>query len=167
MMSAAVLAGGKSSRIGTDKAFLDYAGKTFISLITDELLKITDDVIVAIGRKDKSDFESLLRDRRIRIMNDTYYLENPIGGMLSTFEWLRYKYAFVIACDSPLIHKDLVEHLYFKALSYSAAIPVWDETDPMTCEPLCAVYEVEETKVRINQAVRSGTMGCKRVISTL
>jgi molybdopterin-guanine dinucleotide biosynthesis protein A len=87
--------------------------------------------------------------------------------MLSAFERVRYKYAFVIACDSPLIHKDLVEHLYFKALSYSAAIPVWDETDPMTCEPLCGVYEVEEMKHKITQAVRSGTMGCKRAVSIL
>jgi molybdopterin-guanine dinucleotide biosynthesis protein A len=74
------LAGGKSSRMGTDKAFLHYAGKTFISLITDKLLKITDDVVVAIGRKDKRDFEPLLRDGRIRIMNDTHYLENPYRG---------------------------------------------------------------------------------------
>jgi molybdopterin-guanine dinucleotide biosynthesis protein A len=166
-MSAVVLAGGKSSRMGTDKAFLDYAGRTFISLITDELLRLVDDVVVAIGRKDRRDFGLLLRDRRIRIINDTYYFENPVGGILSALEQVMQDYSFVVACDSPLIQKSLVEHLYYQGLGYSGAIPIWDEADPMTCEPLCGVYNVEETISGISELMKWGQPRCKDVILSL
>jgi molybdopterin-guanine dinucleotide biosynthesis protein A len=164
-MSAVVLAGGKSSRMGTDKAFLDYGERAFISLITDQLLRVSDDVIVAIGRKDRREFDILLRDERIRIINDTYYLENPLGGILSAFERVRHDYSFVVACDSPLLRESLVDYLYHRALGFSAAIPVWDAKNPITCEPLCGAYNVDETRRRIVEI--NSEQRCKHLVFSL
>ncbi|MCL5066837.1 MAG: NTP transferase domain-containing protein, partial [Thaumarchaeota archaeon] len=84
-LSVAVLAGGKSLRMGTDKAFLTYQSKPFVKIITEEMQQITDDLIVVIGSKKKSDFAAVL-DPKVRILEDKQELGNPIGGMLTGFE---------------------------------------------------------------------------------
>ena len=168
LLSAVVLAGGKSTRMGTDKAFLPYNQKSFIALIAEELLKVTDDIVLTIGEKDKKVFESVLgNDRKIKLVQDIQYLENPLGGMISAFESVQGKYAMVVACDSPLIRIDLVKYLYSEALDHSAAIPVWNELEPFNCEPLCGVYNVRESKTGILRAIKLESMGCKRMLSYL
>jgi len=167
-MSAVVLAGGKSSRMGADKAFLTFAGRTFISTITNELLKIFDQVVISTGRKNNNDFvRAVGNDKRVRLCNDLYAFENPLNGLLSAFESIRDEYCFVVACDSPLICKDVVRYLCNEAISHSAAIPIWDDTDLMTCEPLVGAYQVEETKIGIQKTIQSGRIGCKHVFSYL
>lgn len=166
-ISSIILAGGKSTRMGTDKAFLKYNGRTFISLITEQLLRISDDVVVAIGEKDSATFESELADKRVLLINDEPYLDNPLGGILSGLGHTKHEYAFVTACDSPLLKLDVVRFLYGAARSHSAAIPLWLEDDVMTSEPLVAVYNVEATKRAILDAIGRDVMGLKRVLSLL
>lgn len=167
-MSAIILAGGKSKRMGTDKAFLRYSGHTFISLITEQLLRISDDLVVAIGKKDRRTFESeLVADKRLLLINDDPYIDNPLGGMLSAFGRVKNEYAFVTACDSPLPKLDVAKYLYNVARSHSAAVPVWEEDDVLTSEPLIAVYNVEQTKTAILHAMKRNMMGCKRILSLL
>mgnify|MGYP001626509049 CR=1 FL=1 len=51
-LSAAVLAGGRSSRMGIDKAFLRFNGRPFVQVIAEKLSSFSDDVMVIVGRKD-------------------------------------------------------------------------------------------------------------------
>ncbi len=104
--------------MSTDKALLRHEGKPFVSLIADELLTFTDDVVVTIGKKDKRDFECVLGDRRIKIVNDTDFFENPLGGMFSGLDHARGDYIFVIACDSPLIRGGLAKTLYARSRTF-------------------------------------------------
>jgi len=59
-LCAAVLAGGNSSRMGIDKAFLKVGNKYFIQIITRELNKITDRIVVVIGEKEPMQFKNIL-----------------------------------------------------------------------------------------------------------
>ena len=161
--SVAVLAGGKAQRMRSDKAFLSYRGKSFVRTITDEMLKISDDVVVVIGKRDASEFAAIM-DERVKIMNDAYYIENPMGGMLSACDHLRNKYAAFVACDTPMMKAEVIRYVGDRAISHAAAVPIWGNGDT---EPLCSVYDVNETKEAGAQALNKGKIGCKHLLSCM
>lgn len=166
-LSAIILAGGKSTRMGIDKAFLKYEGRTFIEIIGEELQRLTQEVLLLIGTKNPGDFQSLLDRRWFRIMNDTHNIDNPLGGLLSALEHTASDYSGVVACDSPKIKSEVLNYLHDRAHGHSAAIPIWDIENRMTIEPLCAVYDVKEMRRAIQKAISSGRVGLKHATSFL
>lgn len=163
LISAAVLAGGKSQRMGADKAFLTLRGIPFVRMITEELRKISEDVTVVIGKKDRKGFESILASD-IRIIEDEYHLGNPMGGMLSACKRVRESCCTFVGCDTPLLKAEVIKYLIGCSAGHSAALPIWETGD---IEPLCAVYDVMETERAGLHALHDGKIGCKNLISYL
>ena len=146
-----------------DKAFLTFGNRSFVELIYDEVSKVTSDVLVVVGQKETRMFRQLLGESA-KVIQDSYGLRNPMGGMLSACSELKRDYVVFIACDLPLIRSELVSRLFDLALGHSAAVPKWKNGD---LEPLCAVYKVEETKRAGLKAVGANTIGCRNLISFL
>ncbi len=176
MISAILLAGGKSSRMGRDKAFLEYDPGSFIYRIASEMLKISDDLMVVIGKKDKTQFEHALEglkgdgpedafDQRLRILNDQYDLQNPLGGMLTGFVNARNRYAAIVGCDMPLIKSSVFEYLYSHVFGYDCCIPINEENHNV--EPLCSVYNVKRSIEASFLAIEDGKVGPKHFVSYL
>lgn len=157
------MAGGRSRRMGRDKAFLTLGGKPFVSVISLEMSGLTDDVLVVIGRKRARQFRRVL-DRRVRIVRDEYKLDNPMGGMLSACGKARHRYLGVLADDMPLAKSGVILSLYRAAHGHSAAIPRWENGD---LEPLCAVYRVREAERAGLGALEEGKIGGRSLISYL
>ncbi len=149
--------------MGVDKAFLQYKGHSFVSLITEEMSKVSADVILSIGNKKREKFESVLNPS-ILITNDVYNLDNPMGGILSAIPLARNSYAAIIACDTPLIKSEVIKLLYGSALGHSAAVPVWENNN---IEPLCAVYDLVETSKAAREALKLRKIGPRNIISLL
>jgi len=166
-LTIVILAGGKSQRMGNDKAFLPYKRNTFISAIVSEMLYISDDIIVVIGAKNPSRFMEEIVDKRVRFVKDRRYISNPLGGMLTGFELATSRYAAVIACDLPLVKKELILALFAAAEGHDAAVPIWNPKDKFSTEPLCAVYNVQSMIRTINHSLSKGEFGCKRVVMAL
>lgn len=162
-LSVAVLAGGRSTRMRSDKAFLSLNGRSFISIIADEASRVSSDVLVVIGGKEKERFRADL-GARARIVNDSHRLGTPLGGMLTAFETFTDGYAAVVACDAPLIKGEVLEALNESAASRSAAVPLW-ETGRM--EPLCSVYDVREARKASLSAISTGRVRCIDMVSLL
>ena len=176
MISAILLAGGKSSRMGRDKAFLEFEPASFVYRIANEMLKISDDLMVVIGRKDAGQFErelAPLRDfssgsmfnQRLRILNDEYDLQNPLGGMLTGFQNARNRYAAIVGCDMPLIRSAVFEYLYSHVFGYDCCIPINEENNNV--EPLCSVYNVRRSIEASHLAIEDGKVGPKHFVSYL
>ena len=163
-LSVVILAGGKSKRMGYDKAFLTYKGRQFISIISEKMLEVSSDVIVANGTKDPSNFESSL-DKGIRILNDNQSLMNPMGGILSALARTRHDYAAIVACDSPLVRTEVIRFLFEQARNRDAAVPIWE--DGFRIEPLCAVYDAKEAMRAGMAALEDGKLGPKHMVSYL
>ncbi|MDA4111589.1 MAG: molybdenum cofactor guanylyltransferase [Thaumarchaeota archaeon] len=162
-LSLIVLAGGKSQRMGSDKAFLIYRGKSFVQLIVEEMMKISNDTIVVIGQKGEDNFRDVL-DRSVRILKDELELGNPIGGMITGFSHAKYRYAAVLACDSPLVKHAVIKYLCDSAQEHSASVPIWENNDT---EPLCAVYDLEQALIAVTKVLRLGKMGPKNLLAQL
>lgn len=128
--------------------------------------KVTDDVLVMIGKKRKEDFESALSEM-VRVYRDDQYLQNPVGGILSALAHVKYATAAVVTCDSPLVKAEVIEYLFRALQQHSAAVPLWEEEDKMTMEPLCAVYNVAEARTAILQTIQEGKITPKRMVLRL
>jgi molybdenum cofactor guanylyltransferase len=163
-LSIAVLAGGDSTRMqGEDKAFIKWKDMPFIRKISNQMLQVSDDVLVVIGNKDEKRFtENLPRD--VVVSKDRYNFGTPVSGMLSACELAKHPYIAIVGCDMPLIRASVIRYLNECALGHSAAVPKWENGET---EPLCSVYKVEEFKRAALQAERQSAMGCKEVIEYL
>lgn len=158
-----VLAGGKSRRIGSDKAFLGFKGRPFVRVVTDEMLKISEEVLVVIGRKDRREFERVL-DSRAKVVNDNFDVDNPVNGIVSGCQHASRPYAAFLACDTPMAKSEAVSFLHALALDHSAAVPIWETGE---LEPLCAVYRTSDI-MRIGfDVMMQENPSCKALISRL
>ncbi|MCL4344408.1 MAG: molybdenum cofactor guanylyltransferase [Nitrososphaerota archaeon] len=141
-LSAAILAGGKSSRMGAEKAFLKLQNKPFIRIIYDKLDTLSDDIIVLVGTMQADAFISKL-PHGARVITDSIYTSSPIGGIITAALNSRNTYFAVVATDMPLIKPAVIERLYNAAMGHSAAIPAFKDG---RFEPLCSVYRADDIK---------------------
>lgn len=107
VVSAAVLAGGMSKRMGVDKATLRIVdnGPTMIDLVVQALERVSDDVlIIGTGRGDLAE----LFHGRVRVIPDAYPGTGPLGGIATAVAAARHERCFVVACDLPFLNAELL-----------------------------------------------------------
>lgn len=109
---AVILAGGKSSRMGRDKAFLTLGHKTFLQRIAAEL--------DACGFQEKYVSLGIGEKTEIRIpggwtaVRDRYRDCGPLGGIHAALSACRAEWALFVSCDTPLYRRELAELLISK-----------------------------------------------------
>ncbi len=130
-----VLAGGKSRRMGHDKALLDHDGQLQLDFVVGLLGASVDRVFVST-RADQSDDEA--RQRYEKIV-DRYDDLGPVAGILSALDehpavdWL------VVACDLPNVDKQTLETLLQQRGGEQPFTAYKSSYDGLP-EPLCAIY---------------------------
>jgi molybdopterin-guanine dinucleotide biosynthesis protein A len=128
---AAVLAGGKSSRMGQDKALLVWEGQTLLERCLDVVRPLADPVVVVADASDKYSVAGC------RIVSDLYPNAGPVGGIATALDALGPGWHLATACDMPFLKRELLALLLDCASeAYQAVVP-WINGRP---EPLCAVY---------------------------
>ena len=99
-----ILAGGKSSRMGQDKAFLKRNGKTFIEHSIEAIKPLVSEVIIV---SDNADCEMF----NLKCVNDVIKNSGPLAGIYSGLINSKTDYNLVISCDIPLITADVLKKL--------------------------------------------------------
>jgi molybdopterin-guanine dinucleotide biosynthesis protein A len=130
MITGAVLAGGKSSRMGTDKALLTLDGRPFVSHVASTLQAVFNRVILVTNDASAYGFLGL------ETFEDVFADCGPLGGIHSALTHAGGGDIFVSACDTPLITSDLVRYIIGFQSSASARIPSFDQQ----LHPLCGLY---------------------------
>ncbi len=132
--SAIVLAGGKSTRLGRDKASEVVLGLSLLQRVTDRLDGLVVEVVIV-----KASGQALpdLRHRTaLRVVEDLYPEIGPLGGIFTGLTSIEASHALAVACDMPLLQRPLVSRLFDLADDHDVVVPVTDGY-PQT---LCAVY---------------------------
>lgn len=128
--SGILLAGGKSSRMGEDKAFLKYGGLFLYQYNLKILEQFSDNLIVSSSNKA---FNQL---KYLRVEDETPEL-GPIGGIYSSLKRIRYSNAIVLPCDLPFITIDIIDELIANSEGYDICIALNNSGQP---EPLVGIY---------------------------
>jgi molybdopterin-guanine dinucleotide biosynthesis protein A len=128
--SAAILAGGRSSRMGRDKSLLLVGGKPLITRIHEQLIGRFDDILLSTNDPGRHAFLGA------RIVPDAQSGAGPLMGIASAVAAARYDRVFVTACDIPVVDLDTVGRLLVLAEGADCVIPI----SAAGHEPLFAVY---------------------------
>lgn len=151
--SAAILAGGNSTRMGTDKALLDWNGRPLLAHIATRLTSWFDQVVIIANRSEPYQFVNL------PILPDGAPGLGPLGGLEAALRTAGHPHLFLCACDMPYLSEELVRYLVtLTAGPFDAVVPVVGGR----FEPLCAVYATD-----ILPQVRSLLAGSDRGLKTL
>ena len=128
--SGIILAGGRSTRMGQDKAQMIYHNETMLERTVKELKKVADEIILASNNKNKYNLAGLTE------VSDIYPGMGPLGGMHAGLLHAKNMYAFVVSCDMPFFRWELASFLLEKREGYDVVVPEIGGN----LEPLCAVY---------------------------
>jgi molybdopterin-guanine dinucleotide biosynthesis protein A len=146
-----VLAGGQSSRMGSDKASLSIAGNTLLERAVAALSEHLPAVYVSI-----TDAQAVEPGRaQFKLIKDELHAIGPAAGILSAHlqdpeaAWL------VVACDMPLLDSALIGELIAGRDPRSDAT-AWLPEQATTPEPLCAIYEPATLAAFLNK-VQAGS----------
>jgi molybdopterin-guanine dinucleotide biosynthesis protein A len=108
-MTGIILAGGKNTRIRTNKALLKIGDKTIIQVIVSKLKQVFDEIIVVTDRLEP--INQLPITELTRIVNDIIPDKGSLGGLYSGLINSRSQYNFVVACDMPFLNVELIKFM--------------------------------------------------------
>jgi molybdopterin-guanine dinucleotide biosynthesis protein A len=128
--SAIVLAGGKSSRMGTPKALLRFDDEPLIVQVISTLTRIFDDVVVVAAPGQQ------LPSMPVTLVHDDVAYQGPVGGICYGLRAAQGEAAFVSACDSAFLNLRLIERLLESIGACDVVVPHWQGR----LQPLHAVY---------------------------
>lgn len=128
-----ILAGGKSSRMGTDKGFLLLNNKPFVKYSINALTPLVSEIIIV---SDNSDYDVFGFKRIADITKNA----GPVAGICSGLEASRTDYNLILSCDIPLIKSQILEKLIKNIDDTSQIIQVESKGKSM---PLIALYKKE------------------------
>jgi molybdopterin-guanine dinucleotide biosynthesis protein A len=132
-----VLAGGRSSRMGRDKAALTYGGET--PQLARAMALIGQHVVRAFVSVRADQTDDPLRARYAQIV-DTLHDIGPIAGLLAAQAAYPQAAWLVLACDLPLLDERTLTHLLRSRDQRRTATAYRSSHDGLP-EPLCAIYE--------------------------
>lgn len=115
-----VLAGGKSRRMGMDKAFIPLGGRTLIKRVTDVLAGIFSEVVIVVC----ADLNPQYADLPHRILKDQISGLGPMGGIETALKSLSGKGLFVVAADMPFLNPEVIQAILTYSEDYDLVIPV-------------------------------------------
>ncbi len=145
-----ILAGGKSSRMGTNKSFLKFGNQTIIEPIAELMKSIFTDVIIITNATDEYKFLNL------PLYEDIYKWKGPLAGIHSALIHSITEKIFILSCDVPLMTKEMIQYL----VDYKS------EKQIVFCEaagyhqPLVGIYS-KEILSEIEKFISDNEMGDK------
>lgn len=125
-----VLAGGKSTRMGTNKALLPLGQQSLLDTIVAVLRPLFAEIIVV------SNTPELYQGLNVRLARDIVPDRGPLSGIHAGLMASPYRYNFVVPCDMPFLDPDLISHFLRQAPGYDVVVPRQGEY----LQPLHAVY---------------------------
>lgn len=137
-LSGAVLTGGASRRMGTDKALLQLAESTMLQRVLAVVGAVADDVAI-IG--DRAPYHGL----GVPVFADAYPGTGTLGGIATALHHAGHSHVLVVACDMPLLSQSLLEAMADIPRDYDVLIPATDaarsdQQGEVTYETLHAIY---------------------------
>jgi len=139
-VAAFVLAGGRSSRMGVDKAFLELDGRTLLQRALRLASSVSDDVRIVGPREKFATYD--------RVMEDRYEGRGPLAGIHAALAESEAALNLMLAVDLPFVDPVFLKLLVKSARESGAVVTV-----PRVgggYQPLCAVYTREFAAIAEN-----------------
>ena len=144
VLSGLVLAGGKSTRMGEDKAALNWHGKAQQYHMADLLAPFCDEVYISC----RADQQEAIQ-KEYNSLPDTFTGLGPFGAILSAFREQPDHAWLVVACDLPLVNEATLQQLT-ENRKKSAVATAFKSNYQDFPEPLITIWEPKSYPVLLS-----------------
>jgi molybdopterin-guanine dinucleotide biosynthesis protein A len=116
-VTCAILAGGKSSRMGRDKATLEVCNKPLIQQVYEKTRHVFRKILIVSSQHEQ------LNGIEAPIVKDIFPFRSSIVGIASALLSANTPYVFVLACDMPFVTAQSIEHVLKEVHGEDIVIP--------------------------------------------
>ncbi len=155
-IGAAVLCGGKSRRMGRDKALLPLGDTTFLAHALETVRDFPEVLLSAAQEGDYSDFG-------VPVVADGWPDTGPLGGICSVLTACRSEAMLCLSCDMPQVTGEFCHYLCGLLDGYDAVVPT---TADGRVHPLCAVYHCRALPT-LQEHLKRGDLRLQSALSDL
>ncbi|MEI6140870.1 MAG: molybdenum cofactor guanylyltransferase [Mariniphaga sp.] len=152
-----VLAGGKSSRMGSDKSKMILNSKTLIEYSIEALKPLCETIVISSNN-------NIYDYTGCEAWPDDLPDGSPMIGIYSCLKRSQTEYNIFLSCDIPLISTSLLEYLLSNSSDFNITVPIHGNN---LIEPLCGIYKkscinvlkgfIDQGNYRLNECIRSST----------
>ena len=150
-IDAFILIGGRSSRLGRDKAIAEIGGMT----LAERAFKTTTEAFpnsrVTFVAANEAQFGVDAIAVGGAFIFDLIPDRGPLGGMHAALAYARTRWLFVLACDYPFVTSELIRFLAGKISDNCGAVV--PEQDDGRLQPLCAFYKTEAARPVVQETI--------------
>ena len=153
-INAYILAGGKSSRMGTDKGLLLIEGKAMIQYVIEQMQPIFENLVIVSNNPEYEKFG-------LEVIPDLIKDIGPAGGIYTALKHSDSQLNFVVSCDMPFVTKEAIEFIVTN--SNESQIVLLENQGRL--EPLFGIYSkdcepiwlelIEEGNVKLQEMVKN------------
>lgn len=112
-----LLVGGESRRMGSNKALLEIGGQPLIKRNLEVLASVCAQVLISSREVE------LYSGYGYEVIPDIIKGKGPLVGLYSALYQAKYEYAFLAACDMPLINPQAISLTYERIDNFDAVVP--------------------------------------------
>lgn len=131
--AALIMAGGKSTRLGRDKASEILLGRPLLQHVIDRVSRVVDEIVVVKARGQQ--LPEISAALPLQAVEDLYPDCGPLGGIYTGLSATHAERCVAVACDMPLLSEPLLRELLRRSVACDVVMPVLAYP-----EPLHAVY---------------------------
>jgi len=144
-VSSFITAGGLSSRMGTDKAWLDLDGRPMIEHVIAAVAPLTNSIAIIANQPE-------YKRLGYPVVGDTNVGIGPLEAIRTALSNAATPRVILVACDLPFVTTELFRFILRASEDHYATVPVGPDGK---LEPLCAVYH-REALPAVNDLIEDG-----------
>lgn len=152
MISVAIQAGGRSSRMGQDKGLLPLGGKPMIEHVIERVSMLGREILITTNHPERYAYLGL------RTAGDQLPGAGALPGLQTALSAARGETVLLVACDMPFLNRRLLDYLLSLATLADAVVPRWNDR----YQTMHAVYSRTPVLLAVEAALARGD---RRMIS--
>jgi molybdopterin-guanine dinucleotide biosynthesis protein A len=137
-----ILAGGRSRRMGKDKAWLEMGGQPLVERVTRRVLPLASEIIFSAASAEP--FTGLARALPVpvQVVADRHPGAGPLAGLYAGIDAAQYDLVLALATDLPFVNLVLLQQMIGLAEGYDAVVPLVSDrrSGELMKEPMHALY---------------------------
>ncbi|MEM3593934.1 MAG: molybdenum cofactor guanylyltransferase [Candidatus Jordarchaeaceae archaeon] len=162
--SVAILCGGKSTRMGTDKGLVTLCGKPMLLHVLEKCEEVFSEIFVVLGSNMNKSYEEIVGSRAHILIDKLLDINSPLNGAYTAFGSCEQKYLYLLSCDMPLVNMEVLKLMREVITTENAVIPRWPNG---YIEPLHAIYKVKPSLEAAEKALSEKRMDMRSMIKNL
>lgn len=120
--TVAIIAGGKSSRMGTDKSFVEIGGKPVIEHLIQRVTNLGQaETLLITNRPDE------YAHLNLPMVGDVLPDKGSLGGIYTAIYYSQNPYTLTLACDMPFVSADLLKYMLSLRDGFDVVVPRVDQ----------------------------------------